>query len=342
MASNDLISTGIPYVDRLLGGHRPGACHGILGPTGVGKSTLVSMLCAEGAIALDRTRSKDSACWVLFNIEGGMMDALARILCHAARVPRAAVDRGLQITLPPTNYQSYELARKAELPQRNGVVVPERERIAEALQVIHRRLHVVNLGSERFRHDLSPCRYLAHRIGQLVNMGVTIAGVAIDYAGLAVRRSLPDDSTALIGPRIAQFMLECQTEIAQRYHCIVWVVHQLKQLLGKRPPTNLVHHRDASDTRHFGDHLDGCLVLGEHDVHSGCFLLQCTKARDVKKELAPAILKFDPDFLTINECMDGHIDGQRQRIWTGPARNRVNVAEDVLQELLGGRSGDTP
>ena len=59
-AGIDLVTTGLPFLDRFLGGgHTGGELYGVLGPYGSCKTTLALMLLVEGAKSFMRKRSAD-------------------------------------------------------------------------------------------------------------------------------------------------------------------------------------------------------------------------------------------------------------------------------------------
>jgi hypothetical protein len=148
---------------------------------------------------------------------------------------------------------------------------------------------------------LALCR---DHIGELAR-DVDIAGVVIDYVGIAVKEYV-GHARHRLSSEISQFIHECRRQIADRWNCPVWLIHQLSGEANLRRPGAVQHHRDAADCKTFGDSLDACFVLGQRDHTSGEFLLQCTKSSIQPPE--PAILRFDPHFATLRQTEDLRVD----------------------------------
>ena len=90
-----MIPTGTPFVDELLGGGlEPGQVYAILGPTGVGKSTMMSRVAVGAAWHFAQHDTEKVA--VQFHME--MPHHLSRAInaSVAVRVDRTAVQRGVQ------------------------------------------------------------------------------------------------------------------------------------------------------------------------------------------------------------------------------------------------------
>ena len=87
-------STYVPFLDKLLGGGTaPTGVYGILGPTGVGKTHLASMIASNGATcgSIFQSECLNPFPWVLFDIESERPLTQQRILSHCAKVKRENV-----------------------------------------------------------------------------------------------------------------------------------------------------------------------------------------------------------------------------------------------------------
>lgn len=118
--------TYVPFLDKLLGGGtaRSGV-YGILGPTGVGKTHLASMIATNGATcgSIFEDTCRRSLPWILFDLETPRSLAEQRILSHAARVNRG------NVWASHTAIQAYERQRRPEMPKIQGRQISEVERL---------------------------------------------------------------------------------------------------------------------------------------------------------------------------------------------------------------------
>lgn len=81
------ISTGVPCLDRLTGGVRPGSQWVIAGPAKGGKSSLALTLLASLAV-------KHGKRCALFGLEMPSVETVERLICHDGRIPATATRDG--------------------------------------------------------------------------------------------------------------------------------------------------------------------------------------------------------------------------------------------------------
>lgn len=301
--------SGVDFIDRCLGPDRSrGQLYGLLGPIGVGKSTLGAMIAVEGAkMAYTRQMAGQSpAQWVYINIDGKASDMQERLISHGAKISRNELGRDwfLKDRSVIGTYRAYETERRAELPHRENVLLGETERLIDFRSRIYgRHLRLMDLDSVEWGQT-QPSQSIAEGL-EFMALDVQIAGVVIDYVGRAVKDFVDFDFLRIPAETI-HFIHECREHIADRWNCPVWLIHQLNGEANLRKPGSVQHHRDAADCKSFGDELDACFVLGQRDHTSGAFLLQCTKSSIQPPE--PAILRFDPHFATLRQTDDLRVD----------------------------------
>lgn len=327
LAATDRGVTGIDFLDSGLPQNAPPAqVIGLLGPIGAGKSTLGAMIAVEGAKQqfARRLAGEEFSVWAYVNLDGAEYDMWERLTSHGALISRALAARGGIGNFSPGRFsriaESYEIEREEELPRRDGTLLTESERFDD----FHRHL----LGSSlQLLHlacrDYSPLRSLIEPITAHLEVAAVsgrIAGVVIDYVGLAVRTCLGDDPRRRSG-LIRQFVRDCRQRIASRWACPVWLIHQLNGQANGRRSGAIQHHGDAKDCKSFGDELDGCFVLGQLDPETSASLIHCTKPHNVLP--AATILRFDRDFATLRPADDLRVDRVRERIV--PRRNPIYV-----------------
>lgn len=333
--------SGVDFIDRRLGPVRPGGqLYGLLGPIGVGKSTLGAMIAVEGAKrALTRhTKGEKPGAWIYINLDGSKADVEKLLLSHGAKISRNELDRdrdGLLTNLSTNeNYHVYETDRRAELPHKEDVLLGEAERLVDfSSRLQARHLRLVDLDSVEWGQATRPSQCIAEGL-EYMTLVVRIAGVVIDYVGVAVKEYIGREYQGLSG-EISQFIYECRRQIADRWNCPVWLIHQLNGEANQKKPGAMQHHRNAADCDSFGENLDACFVLGQRDRVSGAFLLQCTKSSIQPPE--PAILRFDPHFATLRQTDDLRVDKvtsdivpRRHPINFDPTFDRLWAADDPV------------
>ena len=332
--------TGIDFIDPCLGPVRPGGqLYGLLGPIGVGKSTLGAMIAVEGAkrAYAGQMVSEMPATWVYVNIDGKASDMQERLISHGAKISRNETSRdrdGLLANLSTNeNYHAFETERRAELPHREDLLLGETERLIDfSSRVYGRHFRLVDLDSVEWGRT-QPSQRIAERLGCMA-LDVQIAGVVIDYVGRAVKDFVDPDFFRIPAETI-RFIQGCRRQIVDRWNCPVWLIHQLNGEANQKKPGAMQHHRDAADCGSFGENLDACFVLGQRDRISGAFLLQCTKSSIQPPE--PAILRFDPHFATLRQTEDLRVDRvtsdiepRRQPIHFDPTFDRLWAADDPV------------
>lgn len=327
LAATDRGVTGIDFLDACLPQNAPPAqVIGLLGPIGVGKSTLGAMIAVEGAkIQLARRLAGGAwGTWAFVNLDGAEYDMWERITSHGAQLSRTRSSPREAWNRPQEGWREtnrpYEIERAAELPQRDGVPLPEYERLAD----FHRHLFGSSLQLVHLANrDFGPLRSLiAPIVAALESLACNgrIAGVVIDYVGMATR-TLPGDDPRHRSGQIQQFVRDCRQLIASRWDCPVWLIHQLNGRANGRRSGAIQHHSDARDCKRFGDELDACFVLGKPDPETSALLLHCTKPHSDPP--AATILRFDEDFATLRPADGLGVDQVRERIV--PRRNPIYI-----------------
>ncbi len=298
--------TGIDFLDQYLPHSQPAnLVYGLLGPIGVGKSTLGAMIAVEGAKKeyARRLAGSTSGTWVIVNFDGSETDVLERIVSHGAKISRSQrYRRSIQENLSRiwANHL-YELKRKEELPQAKGILFGETERLRYfTAHLWNQELHLLHLASEGISRAEPLVQTISGHIERLVQHR-RIAGVVIDYVGMAVREYVGHDSPYWeLSHEICSFVSDSREQIAERWDCPVWLVHQLNGAANQNRPGIVQHHNDASECRRFGEGLDACFTLGTRDSQTAAFQIACTKSPT--EPPGPTILQFDPDFATLRKA----------------------------------------
>lgn len=136
--------------------------------------------------------------------------------------------------------------------------------------------------------------------------------VVIDYAGILVQRhmehaGLKEESRRIL---LKYFGDKCKRQIAERFMCSVWVLHQLA---GDAAPntgsaTKRIQHTAASDSKSFAENMVACGVLGAADTVHGVRLLNWAKTRNkANEQVVPTMLKIHPEFAMMIDVSDQYV-----------------------------------
>jgi RecA/RadA recombinase len=332
--NQELQPTYVTFLDKLLGGGTaPTGVYGILGPTGIGKTHLASMIASNGAThgSISEDACRNSLPWVLFDIETGRADSQQRILSHCAKVKRENVRNG------HSEIQSYEQARLSELLEMRGRFMSERERHMHARNALECRLRLIcqdDLLQESEEYGLEfkftdfP-KWIAECIDE-IGSGTRLGGIVID--GVNNVWNYSQESTSMSEREFIQDFVDnfCR-ELSFTEQCPVWVTHQVNGTACDASPLAPLSHQDAARCKTFASSLDACFVLGSPSEDT-VFAIQCTKRQSDSAKLDRLLLTFDEDFATIVEAEDYIEDKHRQTFKQRPQGNSL-LDQDELENL---------
>jgi len=318
MASQiELVSSGTQFIDTALGGQRDGEVFGILGPTGGGKTTLGVHLAVSNA----------NLCWVTGQTAGKRPKFVIYITAEESAVllrprvwsaffrmqrGRAAMPDPFSIMTTPDTLLPYE--RDDQRGQSR--VMSESERYVLRRPILNTCFAVLDIsGSAEFPNagtgyidelEAHITRLIEARDGQELSM------VVIDYAGIIVQRHMEFNGTDEDKRRILlkYFGNNCKRQIAERFKCAVWVLHQLNGDVAAGPgtATKRITHSEASDSKSFAENLVACGVLGNADPNHGIRLLNWSKTRNKANEtVVPTMLKIHSDFSLMMDVSDQYV-----------------------------------
>lgn len=314
---------GVDFLDRLAGGHQPGKVYGLLGPTGIGKTTLGVQIAVEGAI-LQSHRYEDArrGMWFVVSLEPKerVRDICDRAWSHLAKIPLAK----MRHVASPLDLDG---------PQVSGAGLSERERFEAAQFILDGHFRVLDLRNPSL-FDRAPVEVIAEAVVSDCPIDRAVAGVVID--GFEIAPSSYHERNklrpALLSAITAESVRKCCRQIAESLNCPVWLVHQLNGSANGRRAGQLQLDRDAMGCRHFGDWLDACCVLGTRDRCTYRFLMHCTKAPSPPTPPNPTVLRYHPDFARLVQDDSHMLDVSRKCIV--PRRtSSVDIDERTLQLL---------
>ena len=285
------IPTGISFIDsRMSGGMQPGEVNVLLGPTGVGKTTLGMQLAVEGA-RYSHLRSKEFDApkkqSVFLSYEISLREMQIRMMTYAAQIDKSRLEQVKFDELSSReNLQDYE-RRRWKRQIMDGAEVPgEKDRWNSAVPWLHDHMHLMDMSADQGDSNLGNGG-IAEIKGTLdkINNQRDRAGfnvIVIDWAGMVARqylRAQNEQVDKLYYHELYEFVSRIRRQIAKPYNCQVWVLHQLTGQANKKGPTARMHHSDAEGCSSFAVNAWFAFCLGNKDQSTNTCLLSATKTR---------------------------------------------------------------
>jgi len=283
------IPTGISFIDSLLdGGVKNGDVNIILGPTGVAKTLLGVQLATEYAkrqYAIENNNGKGKLS-LIFSYEDDLQSIRIRIMSCAARIHRYRLETLFNLDQLSTtgNLQPYE----SQFYDQQGIYdqklrLGEKERYSAAAVWVNEFMRVVDFSGSTVTSvgGSGGIPEIAGTIDMICDMCNRQVGlVIIDWAGMSVRRYLRlEGRIDRLSIELIDYVDNVSKQIANKYNCPVWVLHQLRGQANKKPPTVVLDHTDAEWCSSFAVNATNALVLGTKDRETSTCLLAATKTR---------------------------------------------------------------
>lgn len=323
--SAGLVSTGIDFVDKVLGGGtKKSGVYGVIGPTGVGKSTLAAMLAVRGAL---RTRvtgvdekpdllHRRKKPWALLDLRCDTANTTRLVMSYAANVDQSAFFK----IVKPADSSIQNEARKSSRGLKtstNG----KNNSFQRTAKKLNDNLYAFSV------HNVSPSPagilYYLKYLSDFVKCG--IGGIVIDDVRLSWYAHTQEFPQNTDGRRFyLDFVNDFCRFLSIKFRCPVWVTHQMNGIACSRRPADQFTHRDAADCKNFADQLDACLVMGTPSEDEHVFSLRCTKGdtRAISKDLV--LLKHDDHSAGLVPA-DNFVEDTRNKTW-----KRVDPAKEIL------------
>ena len=245
------VPTGVPFFDKLIGGGTlPGEVHGLLGPTGGGKTLLATQIGVEVARRGDRV--------LFFSYEENAREKLRpRVLSCASGVPRDLIEGHEWADMDPRTQSAIRAARDA-LGDRYRILdrATQGESIAEIEATI----------TAEARADRHPRLVIVDWLWPLLTR-------------MAASSQRTVGARTLREPRhCAQAALEELKRLSERNSVVVLLLHQLNTQAAKRRAGSRHSWADGAEATSIAWLLHGCVSIGPADPNGVC-TLAATKIR---------------------------------------------------------------
>jgi hypothetical protein len=319
------VPTDMAFLDNAMdGGPALGEVIVILGPTGGGKTMLGIMAAVNGAryqVQLAK-KGEPSGYWFYFTYESPVNpDIRSRVMSYAAQInfkETMKTLKSLDQLSTSDNLKDYE-KKRWEASIRSNVPVPgERERYEQQVEQIGDRLKLVDMsGKDNPAVGSKGIEEISRVLQTAVNKGQQPIGIIIDYAGLLVERYMAARNEKVENEfaYLNRFVNNVRVQIAGRFNCICWVLHQLHGDAGAASPTARQHHSKARGARNFADNANFAFNIGTKDESNNCCIISCTKHRRADGVKEPPIVRIDGQFGAMSpEDATYALDASQQRI----------------------------
>lgn len=312
--------TMLPFLDTPMdGGHARGEVYGILGPFGVGKTTLGIQLCVEQCRYWhDREveYGEDGGQVYFFSYEQSATEVRRKAIACAARIHMSTMNTltGEDCLSTPDNLKQYEvdMFTRAGLLAGGAPAPPgERMRYEDVKEMLRNHLRIVDLsgGSKKRTGDGYVSEIAAILDNSVRKNDSTPRMVCVDHVWLAAYRHM--QSQGMDERRLRHFITmfgdDMKTKVAERFDIPCWLLHQYNGDANKASPAKLLHHTQAAESSSFAMPLSFCFCIGNKDQQSNTAQMACTKRRRSGNPLPPSILEIEGEFSTLVDRTDAFV-----------------------------------
>lgn len=293
---------GIGPIDHFIGGYAPDECYIILGPvgscktlTGIQISTKIAEINRLDWAARDRKGSLGLS--YLFYYEGGEDEIRQRAIVSQAQIHKDVVAMGnlrQNLRKPGEPRREYELELFASQIRHGTQPLSEFERFTAAKQALNVNWRTIAMkptpavpgrGGGSYREIL---QMIEDDLARLRAGGAEVhcAGVVVDYLGIMIERHIQHnqlDRDSNYRPLLVRSPLFFKNEVAERFHCPTFLMHQLNAKGNSVSPTVLPKLTDSEGSNMLVENADFGIVIGKPQDDYMC-LMGCGKARHVRRK----------------------------------------------------------
>ena len=284
--TGDTMSTGVPFIDRMVGGSRPGDSNVLIGPSGVAKTLLgIQMLCgrAKAAYTREQQTGERQGISVYISYEDRLHSLRSRMLSCACQIHR-------DITRSISSYD--ELSTQDNMRDYERQLFVGREALCEQARYmaaqpwINEHIMLVDFSNHPDAMGgaggINEIRGLLGRVSE--ERERPIGETFIDYAGLTAQRYLEhrDGHTDRLVKELGEFVDKVGHQLSMPFNMVSWTLHQVNGKAQQASPTAKLSHTNAEWCKAFANNAYLAMVLGTKDVRSSACMLAATKTRNAR------------------------------------------------------------
>lgn len=333
-------ATGIDFLDDPMGGGNVcGEMHGLLGPSGVGKTTLACMMAFKVASFFYQLRQETGEHRIayIFSYEQTARQLRAKILACAAEI--SLTHTVLKMTNPRQDLsrntadsplKPYEVTKFKGLAAES--VRSEWQRYQDCLPIVRDHIRIIDMsgGSNKSRAGVG---YVDEMVS-IIDADISASSLPIqpgwfiaDYAQLIAHRHLQAKkgrvSDNMLRHLVGQIGDEMKQKLCIRFDIPGWILSQFNTKANKASPSTPLTHNDAGEAGNFAHPIAFCFCLGTKDQENSCTLLNPSKTRYADGSIPPMVIKIDGDFSTMRRADNEYIaDTASHRILSRDVRNQ--------------------
>lgn len=341
-------STGIRFVDESIGGDSVGDVSGLLGPMGGGKTTLaihMAVSTARYAFAEAIRTSSRPPLVVYVTYEQAATKLRPMSWSVAFQIPRRKLqslgDDWSRLTTPDCleDYERALVGVSADGAPYPVTPLSETERWDAESVWLGRCFTFLDMsGSDE--HPTAGNGGVPELLSYLERLQQDrqqpLRAVYIDYAGLLISGVANSQNISDERDRrnmLRELGMQLRRQIAQRFNCTVWLLHQMSGAATKVSPTRVLTHGDAADCKSFAENMAVCGCLGNEDKSTGCRLLNWSKTRHTDGATAlPSTLRINNLFAMMEDVTRNYrADPARGVFMTAADAQRVDTTAAVVR-----------
>lgn len=282
--------TGISTFDMYMqGGQSPGEVYGFCGPPGSCKTMVGIQLAVSAALyyqTLPSDKSSKPPMVYLVLWEGPMDYIKRRILSFCAEIDIRSLEQGFdRLSTGEADLKDYERLRYASSAFTGQKRLSERERLDIARKRLNTNFRIIDFtgqGGQQAQASLlcGGARAVIDK-DQQQNDQCGVGLIVLDYAGLAVRKYLAAHGRKMeeLRHHLVAWGGNAKAELAERFQCPVWCLHQLGTEAAARPAGSVPKMTDSAEARNFLENMDFGFYVGVPNKDNLCVVAMVKQRR---------------------------------------------------------------